>query len=130
MKIGICALVLLGSAAITTPSLAQEVVQQTTIIGELRSNLNRFIGRNLFGLGHANLGVVSTADSDAGVIGVVGRFGEFALISDTLLTRDGLTLYAPTLTRGDIKLASNAQYAHPGSVLTAPHVLIIEPPPG
>lgn len=130
MKIGICALMLFGSAAVATPCLAQEVVQQTTVVREVTTDLNQFIGRNLFGWGHANLGVVSAADRYAGVIGVTGRFGEFALISGTLLTHDGLTLYAPTLTAGDIKLASNAQFAGPGSVLGAPNVLIIEPPPG
>ena len=130
MKIGICALALLGSAAVTTPCLAQEVIQQTTIVRTVTTDLNQFIGRNLFGAGRANLGVVSAADRDNGIIGVTGRFGEYALISGTLLTRDGLTLFAPALTAGDIKLASNAQLARPGSVLTAPHVLIIEPPPG
>lgn len=130
MKIGICAFVLFGSAAVATPCLAQEVVQQTTVVREVTTDLNQFIGRNLFGWGHANLGVVSAADRYAGVIGVTGRFGEYALISGTLLTHDGLTLYAPTLTAGDIKLASNAQYAHAGSVLTAPQVIIVEPPPG
>lgn len=130
MKIRICALVLIGSATVATPSLAQEVVQQTTIVRQVNTDLNQFIGRNLFGLGHANLGVVSSADRFNGIIGLTGRHGEFALISGTLLTNDGLTLFAPTLTAGDIRQASNAQYAHRGSVLTAPHVLIIEPPPG
>lgn len=130
MKIAICAAVLLGSAAIATPSLAQEIVQQTTIVHQVNTNLNRFIGRNLFGWGHANLGVVSAADADSGVIGLTGRFGEYALISGTLLTHNGLTLYAPTLTAGDVKVASEAQRAHPGTVLTAPSVQIIEPPQG
>jgi|SRR5215469_18262640 len=130
MKIGICALVLLGSAAIATSSQAQVIVHQTTIVREVIPNLNRYIGRNVFGWGHANLGVVSDANPYTGVIGLVGRHGEFALISDSLLAPDGLTLYAPTLTAGDIKVASNAQLARPGSVLTAPHVFIIEPPPG
>lgn len=127
MKIGICALVLLGSATAATPSLAQEVVQQTTIVRQVNTDLNQFIGRNLFGFAHANLGVVSSADRFNGIIGLTGRHGEFALISGTLLTNDGLTLFAPTLTAGDIRVASNAQYARPGSVLTAPSVLIIEP---
>ncbi|MDE2475847.1 MAG: hypothetical protein KGO48_12420 [Alphaproteobacteria bacterium] len=130
MKIGICAFVLLGSAAVAMPSLAQDVVQQTTVVREVTTDLNQFIGRNLFGWGHANLGVVSAADRHNGVIGVTGRHGEFALISGTLLTRDGVTLYAPTLTAGDIKVASEANLAHPGAVLGAPQVLIIEPPPG
>lgn len=130
MKTGICALVLLGSAAVATPSLAQEVVQQTTIVRTVNTDLNQFIGRNLFGVGHANLGVVSAADRYNGVIGLTGRHGEFALISGSLLTHDGVTLYAPTLTAGDIKVASNAQFAHPGTVLGAPNVLIIEPPLG
>jgi hypothetical protein len=130
MKTGICAFVLLGSAAVATPCLAQEIVQQTTIIRQVNTDLNQFIGRNLFGFGHANLGVVSAADRDAGVVGVTGRFGEYAVISGTLLTHDGLTLYAPTLTAGDIKLTSEMHRANPRSMLTAPHVLIIEPPPG
>lgn len=142
MKIGICALVLLGSAAAATPSLAQEVVavatlspdqevvQQTTTIREVTTNLNRFIGKNLFGLAHANLGVVSAADRDTGVIGVTGTHGEYALISGTLLTHDGLTLFAPTLSAGDIKVASEANLAYPGAVLGAPQIMIIEPPQG
>ena len=119
----------LASAALATPTVAQEVVQQTPVTG-ITTNLDHFIGTNLFGVGHANLGVVSAADRDDSVIGVTGTYGEYALISGTLLTHDGMTLFAPTLTAGDIKVASEAQFAHPGAVLSTPNVIIIEPPQG
>jgi hypothetical protein len=120
----------LASAVLATPTLAQEVVQQTVVVTGPTTDLDQFIGRNLFGVAHANLGVVSAANPYTGVIGVTGRHGEYALISGSMLTHDGMTLYAPTLTVGDIKLASEAQWAHPGAILAAPHVIVVEPPVG
>jgi hypothetical protein len=119
----------LASAAFAAPSLAQVVVQES-IVTQINTDLNQFIGTNLFGLANANLGVVSAANPYTGVIGVTGRHGEYALISGSMLTHDGTTLYAPALSVGDIKIASEAQWAHPGSVLAAPHVIVIEPPAG
>jgi hypothetical protein len=120
----------LASAPCATPSLAREVVQETIVTEVTTTNLNHFIGTNLFGLANANLGVVSAADPYMGVIGVTGRHGEYALISASMLTHDGATLYALALAAGDIKMASEAQWARPGSVLAAPHVIVIEPPAG
>lgn len=120
----------LASAAFATPGLAQEVVQETIVTEVTTTDLNHFIGTNLFGLANANLGVVSAADPYMGVIGVTGRHGEYALISASMLTHDGATLYAPALAAGDIKMASEAQWGRPGSVLTGPHVIVIEPPLG
>ena len=121
---------LLACSAISAPALAQEVARDAVVHEVVVPNLNAFVGSTLFGFGHANLGVVTTASSARGVIGVTGRHGEFALISVFLLTHDGLKLYAPTLTTYDIKVASDANFARLGTVLAAPHVIVVEPPIG
>jgi hypothetical protein len=118
----------LASVAIT-PALAQPVAQER-VVTVYTTNLNAYIGRNLFGLANANLGVVSAVDPFAGVVGVTGTHGEYALISASMLTHDGLTLDAPTLSAGDIKAASDANLSRPGSVLASPHVIVVEPTAG
>jgi hypothetical protein len=120
----IASLLLLSSVA-AVPASAIEYLQPVA-----PQNLNAFIGRNLFGEGYANLGVVSAVDPYAGVIGLTGTHGEFALISSSMLARNGLTLRAPTLTAGDVKIASDANFAHPGAMIATPHIIIVEPPPG
>jgi hypothetical protein len=117
----------LASAALAAPVLAQPVERVTTVY---TADLNGFIGRNLFGMAHANLGVVSAADPYAGVVGITGPHGEYALISASMLVHDGVTLHAPTLSAGDIKVASEANFAHRGSVLAGPHVIVVEPSAG
>lgn len=131
---------LLLATAIAAPVRAQDVVRevivapvperQRTVTEYDRYGLDRYVGRTLFGLGKANLGVVNTADPYTGIITVSGRYGEYALISASMLTHDGLTLSAPTLTAGDIKVASDANLAHPGAILSSPHVIVVEPPLG
>lgn len=117
----------LGFAAAVAPASAQEIVERTTVIREVTTDLNHFIGQDLYGLGHADLGVVSSVNPDTGVIGVTGKHGEFALISGTMLAHDGWTLYAPGLTAGDLKEASEAQWANPAAILVHPHVIVVEP---
>ena len=119
----------LASAALTTPTVAQELVQQT-IVTEVPINLNNFVGQNVFGAAHANLGTVSRVDPYRGVIALTGRYGEYALISMSLLIPNGLSLRAPTLSQGDIKYASDANLRHPGATMTAPHIIVVEPPLG
>src|SRR6266566_7855843 len=126
---------LLGVGTIATPVFAQEAVTEVVAtareivreitVTEIRApDLNHYVGRILFGAGEANLGVVSTANPYTGVIGVTGRHGEFAMIDASVLTHDGWTLHAPTLTAGDIKVASDAQLANPAAILSAPHVIV------
>lgn len=127
-------------SALATPALAQNVVQQVTVVQPPTEivreviikapDLNHYVGSTLFGWGEANLGVVSSANPITGVIGVTGRHGEFAMISSDMLTHDGWRLHAPTLTAGDIKVASEAQFANPAAILLAPHVIVVEPPQG
>jgi len=117
----IASLLLLSSAA-AVPASAFEGLQPVA-----PQELNAFVGSNLFGQAHANLGVVSAVDPVAGVIGLTGRFGEYALISSSMLARNGLTLRAPELTAGDIKIASDTNLAHPGAMIATPHVIVIEP---
>jgi hypothetical protein len=123
-KLVLVAFAAVASATFATSSVAQPITIVTTVYS---NDLNGFIGRNLFGWGKANLGVVSRVDPYSGVIGVAGRYGEYALISVSMLTNDGWTLYAPTLTAGDMKVASEANFAHRGSVLAGPHVIVVEP---
>lgn len=88
-------------------------------------DLNQFIGRNVFGFAHANLGVVSAVNRNKGMIVIIGRHGEYARVSASLLTRDGTILYASSLTAGDIKQASAISLAYSGALLTVPDDIII-----
>jgi hypothetical protein len=126
-NVALVAFAALGAAAFAAPSVAQPLTTVTTVYS---TNLNGFIGRNLFGAGNANLGVVSRVDPYAGVIGLTGRYGEVAMISTSMLTHEGWTLHAPTLTVGDIKAASDAKLAHPTAILASPNVIVIERPLG
>ncbi|HEX5281172.1 MAG TPA: hypothetical protein VFW28_13920 [Micropepsaceae bacterium] len=90
--------------------------------------LSQFMGQNVFGLGHVNLGVVAGVNPEDGVIAIVGRHGAVAWISDSALLPDGPNLWAPGVTPGTIKLASDANLAHPPAV--TPEVRVIEPVPG
>jgi hypothetical protein len=92
------------------------------------AQLDRFIGQNVFGLGHVNLGVVAGVDPQAGVIVIVGRHGAVAWISTSALLRDGPNLWAPGVTAGTIKLASDANLSHPPAV--TPDIRVIESLPG
>lgn len=122
----VLAIALLALSGTMASASAQPVIRDPV----LNRDLNHFIGRNIFGLAHANLGVVTVADRYQGIIDVIGRHGEYARISASLLTRNGTILYAPGLTAGDIKVISNATFAHSGAFLAAPHIIIIDPPGG
>lgn len=119
----------LASAALATPILAQTIVRQT-ILTETPIDLNQFVGQNLFGAAHANLGSISQVDPNTGVIALTGRHGEYALITTSLVIPDGPNLRAPTLTQGDIKLASDMNLSHPGATMMSPNIIIVEPPLG
>ena len=127
-------IVVFGAFTAATPVLAQELVTGTVrevTVTQIRTpDLDHFVGTTLYGAAHAPLGVVSAANRDTGVIGVTGRHGEFADIDASLLTHDGWTLHAPTLTAGDIKTASNVQLTSRESVLAAPRIIVVEPPLG
>lgn len=117
------AILMLMVSGITASASAQAVVRDPV----LSSDLNQFIGRNVFGLAHVNLGVVTVVNQYDGIIDVIGRHGEYARISASLLTRNGMILYAPGLTAGDIKVISHANFAHSGAFLDAPHLIITGP---
>src|SRR5438105_14221970 len=109
---------LLAVSAAATPAPAQDVVREVTVTEILAPDLNHYVGHTLFGWGEANLGVVSTANAERGIIGVTGRHGEFAMISASMLTHDGWTLHAPALTDVDIYVASNVQLLHPYAIFS------------
>jgi hypothetical protein len=113
-------LLIAGNAAQALPTLQP-------VAGE---ELNQFVGWTLFGEAHAPLGVVSKYDLNAGVIGVVGRHGEFALLHISVLKRNGIELWAPTITFGEFAQASIANLTQRGSTLIYPHVIVTEPPVG
>jgi len=105
------------SLSAVTPAIA--VVEP---IGDLNGLQNSVV----YGRAYADLGTVSQVDANAGVVGISGKHGEFAIVSMSLLGRDGKRLRAPTLTTGDIKFASDRNLTHPGSTLVAPQVIIRE----
>ncbi len=94
-------------------------------------DLDHFVGQNLFGIGHIRLGVVSAVDPSTGVIAVVGRHGEFARVSSSLVLRDGLNLWAPNLTLSTVRIASDTNLERPAAgTIVLPEVEVIEPPLG
>jgi hypothetical protein len=117
----ILSLSLLPAAAV--PAAANELLAPVA-----SENLDQFIGTNLFGRAYANLGVVSQADLNAGVIGLTGPYGEFALIHTSMLAQNGAALRAPSLTVGDIRHASVMNLQQPGATIINPTVTVKEPP--
>ena len=93
-------------------------------------DLDQFAGFTVIGEARVPLGVVSKIDKKAGVIGVTGRHGEFALMHISVLGRYGFDLYAPTINAGDFKMASDANLTKRGSTLIYPHIIVNEPPLG
>src|SRR3954471_3081447 len=83
-------------AAESKPVLATEMLQPIAA-----EDLDQFIGWTVFGEARAPLGVVSQVDLKAGIIGVVGRHGEFTLMHISVLARAGITLRAPTVSIGN-----------------------------
>ncbi len=112
-------------AGASKPMLATEMLQPVAM-----EDLDQFIGSTVFGQARAPLGVVSKADLKAGVIGVVGRHGEFTLMHISVLARNGVTLRAPTVSIGDFGYASTANLLRRGSTLIYPHIVVKEPPLG
>jgi hypothetical protein len=47
-----------------------------------------------------------------------------------MLTHTGGVLRASELAPGDIKVASDAQFANRAAILAAPQIIVIEPPAG
>jgi hypothetical protein len=109
-----------GNAAHALPTLQP-------VAGE---DLDQYVGWTVFGEARAPLGVVSKVDRKAGVIGVVGRHGEFALMHISVLKRNGIELRAPTITFGEFAQASIANLTRRGSTLIYPNIIITEPPLG
>jgi hypothetical protein len=90
-------------------------------------DLSRFVGKAVLGEALTPLGVVTAVDEQAGVVGVVGPHGEFALMHTSVLARNGLELRAATISIGELNVASKANSARRGSTLIAPHVTVNEP---
>ena len=82
------------------------------------------------GAAYADLGVVSQADSNLGLIGLSGKHGEFAVLHTSLLRRDGLQMFAPSLNVGHIAEISSDHWASTDLVAVAkrPTITIEEQP--
>jgi len=96
----------------TTPALAelQSVAAQ---------DLSRFMGLSVRGAANVDLGVVSSVDTNLGLIGVSGKYGQFATLHVSVLKRDGLQLVAPALHVGHISEISMHIQSRPGLVAVA-----------
>jgi hypothetical protein len=121
MKTVMLALFLLVPSAVTAPLWA---TQLDPVAAE---DLDQFQGQPIRGFANVDLGTVSRVDMRTGTIGIAGKYGEFALLSTSMLGRNGKTLHAPTVSVGDLKFASDVNLARPGATLVRPHVLVIEP---
>jgi hypothetical protein len=119
------AIVVLAAGVMATPGFAQPFAAQPG-----PSGLNHVVGDTVLGTANAELGVVSAVAPHAGFITLIGRHGEVANISASLLRRDGFLLRAPSLTAADVKVASDANLTMPGVILTGPSVTVVEPPVG
>jgi hypothetical protein len=82
-------------------------------------DLGRFMGLSVRGDANADLGVVSSVDTNLGLIGLSGKYGQFATLHVSLLKRDGLKLFAPTLNVGHITEISTHIWSSPGLVAVA-----------
>jgi hypothetical protein len=121
-------LLLIGNAAQALPTLQPgSDPSLQPVAGE---DLDQYVGWTVFGAARAPLGVVSKVDLKAGVIGVVGRHGEFALMHTSVLKRNGIELRAPTITFGEFAQASIANLTRRGSTLIYPNIIVTEPPLG
>jgi hypothetical protein len=118
------------AVTVATPVFAQDAVREFVFAERAAPDLNHYVGSTLFGFWYANLGVVTAANAETGVIALTGRHAEFALISSSMLTDAGGVLRAPDLTPGDIKVALDAQLANRAAILAAPQIIVIEPPAG
>ena len=90
-------------------------------------DLAQFIGSTVFGTDRAPLGTVTAVNENTGVIGVIGRHGQYALLDQSVLGRNGMVLRAPTVSLGEFNFASAMGTAQP---VIAPRIEIIEPPLG
>ena len=104
-----CAAIVVAGAAIVAVAAPTHSSVRDHLLNQ---DLNQFIGRNVFGPAQANLGVVSAIDRNNGIIVIIGRHGEHARLSVSLLTWDGTILYASSLTAGDIKQVSAITFAN------------------
>lgn len=113
---------ILGSTIAAAPALA--ALHPVT-----SHDLDRFIGSTIFGEAQAPLGVVSRVDVPNGVVSVVGRHGQLALLHTSVLARNGTRVRAPEVSIGEFNDASAINAVRPGSILVQPRIIIEEPPP-
>jgi hypothetical protein len=90
-------------------------------------DLGHFVGSTLFGAERAPLGTVTAVDQNTGTVGVVGKHGQYAVLDESVLGRDGMILHAPTVTLSQFNLASTVRLSVPGLTVTAPTIEVIEP---
>jgi hypothetical protein len=71
------------------------------------SQLDGFVGGSLKGHALANLGYVGAADARSGMVAVVSRYGQIAMVHTSMLSKKGMMLKAPALSGGDIARVSS-----------------------
>jgi hypothetical protein len=96
-------------------------------------DVNMFVGVEVHGAAHADLGVVTEADPNLGLVAISGKHGEFAVVHISLLRRDGMQIYAPTLNAGYIGQISDEHWAFTDMVAVAkptmtPSITVTEQP--
>jgi hypothetical protein len=121
-------LVSLALLALTVATPASAELQSVAA-----QDLSRFVGLSVRGAANANLGVVTTVDTNLGLIGLAGKYGQFATLHISVLKRDGLQLVAPALNVAHISEISLHVWARPGLVAVArptmtPTITVEEPP--
>ena len=116
---------LLLSAAVAAPASAERILKPVAA-----KDLSRFVGTTVYGRAHANIGVVSQVDRKRGLIAVAGKRGDFAVLHTSLLARDGMRMFAPQLSVGQMASISAKRASRPTLVAMAktPSVIVEEGP--
>jgi len=129
-KLKLCIIPALASLCAVWAAPASAAIELLSPVGP--QDLSHFIGSTVFGEDRAPLGTVTAVDQNTGVIGVVGRHGQYAVLDESVLGRDGMNLRAPTVSLSEFNLASTTRLSLPGLTLTSPtpSIEVIEPAPG
>jgi hypothetical protein len=113
---------------IVLAALAGTASAQTSRLAPVESTeLNRYVGSNLKGRAFADLGIVEQVDRRSGLIGLRGRYsGDFTVIHNSLLYRNGARLRAPSLSYADVSNGSGFATRGRTRALVAPHITVEE----
>lgn len=114
MRTGTFLSALLVICAASAPSMAATTMQPVT-----PQSLNHFIGSVVYGHAHEDLGVVAAVSRERGLVGLVGKQGEFAVLDTSLLRRNGYRISAPSLGRAQVVKISQAHLENPRVVAVA-----------